>query len=107
MRRYFRLSERAFNSCAGWHAPQQPRLVPSAQAHLRGKSEAAHAGTGGGGQRGHEELRPEYRPTPMPYPHYRDTRFSKDKTPYKDHIAAGFRGEETCRRRQLLRRRLA
>ena len=30
-------------------------------------------------------------PAKAVYRFYRDTRFSKDKTPYKDHIAASFR----------------
>src|ERR1700687_4855006 len=56
--RISRLSERRHSIHARAGAPQQPRLVSSAQTYLRGKSEAAHAATGGGAQRGHEELRP-------------------------------------------------
>jgi uncharacterized protein (TIGR02453 family) len=41
---------------------------------------------------------PEYvtDPAKAVYRFYRDTRFSKDKTPYKDHIAASFRPRGLC-----------
>ena len=39
-----------------------------------------------------QKFAPEYvtEPSKAVYRFYRDTRFSKDKTPYKDHIAASF-----------------
>ena len=53
-----------------------------------------------------EPFAPEYVTDPEKaiYRIYRDTRFSKDKTPYKDHIAASFSvaGHRSAQARRLL-----
>src|SRR3954447_23426071 len=68
-------------------------MVPAAQTGVRRAGEEAHVRVGGGGGQRDEALRPDYvtDPAKAVYRFYRDTRFSKDKTPYKDHIAASFR----------------
>src|SRR5262249_16508112 len=45
-----------------------------------------------------KKFAPEYvtDPDKAVYRIYRDTRFSKDKTPYKDHVAASFYRRGTC-----------
>jgi len=52
--------------------------------------EAAHARTGGGAEPGAGRLCPgvRYDPEKAIFRIYRDVRFSKDKKPYKEHIAA-------------------
>jgi uncharacterized protein (TIGR02453 family) len=65
----------------------QPR-----KATVRRAGQAAHARVGGSAEWRDEKLRSgiRHRPRKAIYRIYRDTRFSKDKTPYKDHIAASF-----------------
>ena len=68
-------------------------MVSAAQGRLRDQAEGAHDRTGGGDQR-HEllDFAPEHITDPKKavYRIYRDTRFSSEKTPYKNHIAAIF-----------------
>jgi len=72
-----------------WFQPRKPVFEEQVKRPMRELVEALNA-----------ELRrfaPEYvtDPDKAIYRIYRDTRFSKDKTPYKDHIAASFRRRGT------------
>ena len=75
-------------------AQQPPRMVPAAQAALRGARSKqpmrrlVEALNGALKKASPRSIVTE--PGKAIYRFYRDTRFSKDKTPYKDHIAASF-----------------
>ncbi len=67
-------------------------MVPAAQADLSRESPRAHGSLGDGLNAELIRFAPDYvtDPNKAIYRFYRDTRFSEDKTPYKDHIAALF-----------------
>jgi uncharacterized protein (TIGR02453 family) len=67
-----------------WFQPRKPIFDAQVKQPMRQLVEAVNAAMAG--------FAPEYvtEPDKAIYRIYRDTRFSKDKTPYKDHIAASF-----------------
>ena len=74
-------------------AEQQPRLVPSPETGLRRARQSADAASWWSrSTRALKSFAPEYVTDPAKaiFRFYRDTRFSKDKSPYKTQIAASF-----------------
>ena len=67
-----------------WFQPRKPIFEEQVKAPMRQLVEALNSAM--------KSFAPEYATDPDKaiYRIYRDTRFSKDKTPYKDHIAASF-----------------
>ena len=67
-----------------WFQPRKATFEEQVKQPMRELVEALNAGM--------KSFAPEYATDPAKavYRIYRDTRFSKDKTPYKDHIAASF-----------------
>jgi uncharacterized protein (TIGR02453 family) len=74
----------ARNNNRDWFQPRKTMFEEQVKQPMRDLVEALNAGMKG--------FAPEYATDPVKaiYRIYRDTRFSKDKTPYKDHIAASF-----------------
>jgi len=67
-----------------WFQPRKPIFEERVKQPMRELVEALNGGM--------QSFAPEYATDPDKaiYRIYRDTRFSQDKTPYKDHLAAGF-----------------
>src|SRR5215469_4027027 len=80
---FFRGIER--NNNRDWFLPRKPVFEEKVKGPMRQLVEALNAEMKG--------FAPDYCTDPEQaiYRFYRDTRFSKDKKPYKDHIAAHFR----------------
>ena len=74
----------ARNNNRDWFQPRKTMFDEKVKVPMREFVEALNAGM--------KSFAPEYATDPAKavYRIYRDTRFSKDKTPYKDHIAASF-----------------
>ena len=74
----------ARNNNREWFLPRKPIFEEKVKQPMRELVEAVNAAM--------KSFAPEYvtEPDKAIYRIYRDTRFSKDKTPYKDHIAATF-----------------
>jgi uncharacterized protein (TIGR02453 family) len=74
----------ARNNRREWFLPRKPIFDEKVKAPMRELAEAVNASL--------VRFAPEYvtAPEDAVYRFYRDTRFSKDKKPYKDHIAASF-----------------
>jgi len=75
----------ARNNNRDWFLPRKPIFEQKVKQPMRELVDLVNAGM--------RTYAPEYQTEPdvAIYRFYRDTRFSKDKTPYKDHIAANFR----------------
>ena len=75
----------ARNNNRDWFQPRKPVFEEQVKKPMYGLVEAVSAAM--------KRFAPDYvtDPAKAVYRFYRDTRFSKDKTPYKDHIAASFR----------------
>jgi uncharacterized protein (TIGR02453 family) len=73
------------NNNRDWFQPRKPIFEEKVKQPMRELVEALNGSL--------KSFAPEYvtDPDKAIYRFYRDTRFSKDKTPYKDHIAASFR----------------
>src|SRR5579863_8812753 len=74
----------ARNNNREWFLPRKPLFEEKVKRPMWELVEALNASM--------KEFAPEYATDPAKaiYRFYRDTRFSKDKSPYKDHIAASF-----------------
>ena len=75
----------ARNNNRDWFLPRKPLFEDKVKGPMLELVEAVNGGL--------KRFAPDYvtDPSKAVYRFYRDTRFSKDKSPYKDHIAASFR----------------
>src|ERR1700743_2828886 len=83
----------ARNNNRDWFQPRKELFEEKVKQPMRDLVEALNDGM--------KSFAPEYATDPAKaiYRIYRDTRFSKDKTPYKDHIAAHFQHQKLPKNR--------
>src|SRR4051812_45808458 len=80
----------ARNNNREWFQPRKPAFEEQIKKPMYELVEAVNGAM--------KRFAPDYvtDPAKAVYRFYRDTRFSKDKTPYKDHIAASFRHRQSA-----------